>query len=87
MGNGLVTMFPRAAAELINFFNLLILNLSRFSFSGFFSIPSWWLVARRWPAITFAVLDEIAWAFATALESVALISMLCFFFVCCGCHI
>ncbi|KAK2991774.1 hypothetical protein RJ640_015508 [Escallonia rubra] len=40
-----------------------------------------------WPELDFSIVDTVVWSFVTALESVALVSMLCFFFVFCGCTI
>ncbi|KAJ8766434.1 hypothetical protein K2173_022493 [Erythroxylum novogranatense] len=48
----------------------------------------------RWPEFDFSYLslrwleisiDEVLWTFVTVLESVALVAMLCYFFVFCGC--
>ncbi|KAM7474321.1 hypothetical protein LguiB_021564 [Lonicera macranthoides] len=40
---------------------------------------------RGWlPEVDFSVVDTVMWSFITAFESVALVSMLCFFFVFCG---
>ncbi|WOL12981.1 hypothetical protein Cni_G21750 [Canna indica] len=33
------------------------------------------------------VVDDVVWAFVAAFESVVLVSMLCFFYVFCGCTI
>ncbi|KAG6482443.1 uncharacterized protein LOC122016834 [Zingiber officinale] len=41
----------------------------------------------RWRAVTAEAIDEVAWAAVTVLESVALISMLCCFFLFCGCSL
>ncbi|KAB2009955.1 hypothetical protein ERO13_D10G180800v2 [Gossypium hirsutum] len=37
----------------------------------------------RWEDIS--IVDDVLWTFVTVLESLALISMLCFFFIFCGC--
>lgn len=39
----------------------------------------WWL--------DFSILDSVLWTFVYAMESLALVAMLCFFFVFCGCTI
>lgn len=40
----------------------------------------------QWPdMVDMSVVDRVGWAFVVAFESLALASMLCFFFVCCGC--
>ncbi|XP_019706477.1 uncharacterized protein [Elaeis guineensis] len=47
-------------------------------------------LTSSWPDINFSpisMVDSILWTFVTAFESVALVAMLCFFFVCCGCTI
>ncbi|KAK4746143.1 hypothetical protein SAY87_012455 [Trapa incisa] len=44
-------------------------------------------VLQRWPEIDFNFLDEVIWSLVTVLESVALVSMLCFFFLFCGCTV
>lgn len=43
----------------------------------------------RWPelGLGFSILDDVVWSLVTAFESVALVSMLCFFFLFCGCTI
>lgn len=41
----------------------------------------------RWRAVTAEAIDEVAWALVTVLESVALVSMLCCFFLFCGCSL
>ncbi|KAI3440502.1 uncharacterized protein J3R85_003585 [Psidium guajava] len=43
----------------------------------------------RWPelGLGFSILDDVVWTLVTAFESVALVSMLCFFFLFCGCTI
>ncbi|KAE8717802.1 hypothetical protein F3Y22_tig00110020pilonHSYRG00075 [Hibiscus syriacus] len=35
----------------------------------------------------FSIVDDVLWTFVTVLESLALLSMLCFFFVFCGCTV
>ncbi|KAH1147063.1 hypothetical protein AAZX31_15G132300 [Glycine max] len=32
-----------------------------------------------------SLVDDILWALVTGLESIALLAMLCYFFLCCGC--
>jgi len=42
----------------------------------------------RWSGMmTVSIVDEVVWRVVTAFESVALVSMLCFFFLFCGCTI
>ncbi|XP_039155296.1 uncharacterized protein LOC120286822 [Eucalyptus grandis] len=43
----------------------------------------------RWPelGLGFSILDDVVWSLVMAFESVALVSMLCFFFLFCGCTI
>ncbi|CAL0316546.1 unnamed protein product [Lupinus luteus] len=42
----------------------------------------------RWSGImSVSIVDELIWRIVTAFESVALVSMLCFFFLFCGCTI
>ncbi|MCL7030242.1 hypothetical protein MKW94_017881 [Papaver nudicaule] len=33
----------------------------------------------------FNIVDSVVWSFITAVETLALVAMLCFFFVLCGC--
>uniref|UniRef100_A0ACD5YPJ0 Uncharacterized protein n=1 Tax=Avena sativa TaxID=4498 RepID=A0ACD5YPJ0_AVESA len=43
---------------------------------------------RRWPELVPDVpfvVDAVLWGVITAVESVALVSMVCCFFLCCGC--
>lgn len=45
-------------------------------------------VTRRWPEVVRDVpllVDAALWGVVTAVESVALVSMLCCFYLCCGC--
>ncbi|KAL4379268.1 hypothetical protein GQ457_02G036980 [Hibiscus cannabinus] len=51
-------------------------------------------IQRRWPLrwasmglpqLSFSIVDDVVWSVVTAFESVALVSMLCFFFLFCGC--
>ncbi|OVA16736.1 hypothetical protein BVC80_1543g187 [Macleaya cordata] len=55
-----------------------------FNFSYF---SSWWTVTEqlRWPDFDFSIVDNVMWSFITAIESLVLVSMLCLFFVFCGC--
>ncbi|KDP23373.1 hypothetical protein JCGZ_23207 [Jatropha curcas] len=41
----------------------------------------------RWPELNFSIIDDVMWSLITAFESVALVSMLCFFFLFCGCTV
>ncbi|KAJ7980424.1 Transmembrane protein [Quillaja saponaria] len=43
----------------------------------------WNLEGLRW--FNFSIVDDVLWSFVTALESIALVAMLCYFFVFCGC--
>ncbi|KEH43112.1 hypothetical protein MtrunA17_Chr1g0192891 [Medicago truncatula] len=46
------------------------------------------LSATRWSElINISIVDEFVWGIVTAFESVALVSMLCFFFLSYGCTI
>ncbi|KAG9457775.1 hypothetical protein H6P81_002283 [Aristolochia fimbriata] len=70
------------------------IDLSVFSWTGYSSV-------FRWPDIDlsgmtpnwsnyhldFSIVDTVLWSFVTAVESVAVVSMLCFFFLFCGCSI
>ncbi|EXB47150.1 hypothetical protein L484_003986 [Morus notabilis] len=52
-------------------------------------ISNWdrqWLL-RGWESLTLSIVDDVVWTVITAFESVALASMLCFFFLFCGCTI
>ncbi|KAG2695824.1 hypothetical protein I3843_07G030600 [Carya illinoinensis] len=53
--------------------------------------PSLGLVGRRrwsWRDLSLSwIVDDVMWGMITAFESVALVSMLCFFFVFCGCTV
>ncbi|CDP15238.1 unnamed protein product [Coffea canephora] len=61
--------------------------------------PNWGLHGFRFSALApnrwsprfwmpdFSIIDNVLWSFVTAFESVALVSMLCFFFIFCGCTI
>ncbi|CAN1129549.1 hypothetical protein LINPERPRIM_LOCUS17502 [Linum perenne] len=46
-----------------------------------------WGPHRWWPELGFSIVDEVVWSLISAVESVALVSMLCFFFLFCGCTI
>jgi len=61
-------------------------------------VQEWWqwsspeqlsaAAARRWPEMVRDVpllVDAALWGVVTAVESVALVSMMCCFFLCCGC--
>ncbi|KAK7356169.1 hypothetical protein VNO80_15435 [Phaseolus coccineus] len=42
----------------------------------------------RWSGMmSVSIVDDVVWRVVTAFESVALVSMLCFFFLFCGCTI
>ncbi|KAL4286918.1 hypothetical protein HN51_027867 [Arachis hypogaea] len=42
----------------------------------------------RWSGVVgLSIVDDVVWGVVTAFESVALVSMLCFFFLFCGCTI
>uniref|UniRef100_A0A2P2IJC5 Uncharacterized protein n=1 Tax=Rhizophora mucronata TaxID=61149 RepID=A0A2P2IJC5_RHIMU len=57
-----------------------VFRWSDFNFS--YLISGWTQESFRW--LEFSI-DEVLWTFVTVLESVALASMLCYFFVFCGC--
>ncbi|XP_034219178.1 uncharacterized protein LOC117630587 [Prunus dulcis] len=42
---------------------------------------------RWWPELSLSIVDDVVWPLVTAFESVALVSMLFFFFVFCGCTV
>ncbi|CAI0551783.1 unnamed protein product [Linum tenue] len=42
---------------------------------------------QRWSELGVSIVDELVWSLVSAVESVALVSMLCFFFLFCGCTI
>ncbi|CAL4914108.1 unnamed protein product [Urochloa decumbens] len=57
-------------------------------------VQEWWQLgtaaaaAPRWPELVRDVpllVDAALWGVVTAVESVALVSMMCCFFLCCGC--
>ncbi|KAB2621624.1 hypothetical protein D8674_023806 [Pyrus ussuriensis x Pyrus communis] len=57
---------------------------------------SWWrstsaFRSRRllewFPELSLSIVDDVVWPLVTAFESVALVSMLFFFFVFCGCTV
>ncbi|KAJ8529632.1 hypothetical protein K7X08_036467 [Anisodus acutangulus] len=56
------------------------------SISFAFSPRQW---SWSWPDLDlpFSIVDSIVWSIISAVESVALVSFLCFFFVFCGCTI
>ncbi|XP_060960442.1 uncharacterized protein LOC115722615 [Cannabis sativa] len=43
----------------------------------------WSLESFRW--FDLSIVDDLVWTFISLVESLALLSMLCFFFVFCGC--
>lgn len=53
--------------------------------------PQHYLTAMSWPStwITreLSFVDDVVWSVVTAVESVALLSMFCFFFLFCGCTV
>lgn len=51
------------------------------------SSPSRWWWRPFDLRIDFSVIDSVLWSVVVAVESVALVSMLCFFFLFCGCNI
>ncbi|KAK9161765.1 hypothetical protein Syun_008106 [Stephania yunnanensis] len=59
-------------------------TISVFRWPGF---DFWNLTSFRWPEIDFSIVDSVVWSFVTAFESLALVAMLCFFFVFCGCTV
>ncbi|PIA60983.1 hypothetical protein AQUCO_00300475v1 [Aquilegia coerulea] len=62
---------------------------------NFSYITSWWgphsssFSWSWWPDLdfSFSIVDSVMWSFITAIESLALVAMLCFFFLCCGCTV
>ncbi|KAG4122732.1 hypothetical protein ERO13_D11G284500v2 [Gossypium hirsutum] len=62
----------------------------RWVFSDLISVRQWpmrWGHVE-WPQLSrfsFSIVDDVVWSLITAFESVALVSMLCFFFLFCGC--
>lgn len=51
-------------------------------------VSSNWGRLLRWrPALSLSIVDDVVWSLITAFESVALVSMLGFFFLFCGCTI
>ncbi|OAY27631.1 hypothetical protein MANES_15G002400v8 [Manihot esculenta] len=57
-----------------------IFRWPEFDFS--YLTTGWSLQSFRW--FDFSI-DDVVWTFVTVLESVALVAMLCYFFVFCGC--
>lgn len=61
--------------------------------SSYLTPPLRWshgLSAPRWSPhnlINSSIVDDVVWSLVTAVESVALVSMLCFFYVFCGCTV
>ncbi|XP_019084704.1 PREDICTED: uncharacterized protein LOC109126080 [Camelina sativa] len=56
-----------------------------FTSSG--SVPRWLSWRRPELSLLSVVVDDVVWKVVTAFESVALVSMLCFFFLFCGCTV
>ncbi|ONI04242.1 hypothetical protein PRUPE_6G310900 [Prunus persica] len=55
-----------------------------------FRSPMGWAprsLLRWWPELSLSIVDDVVWPLVTAFESVALVSMLFFFFVFCGCTV
>ncbi|KAJ8752336.1 hypothetical protein K2173_003972 [Erythroxylum novogranatense] len=60
------------------------------SVSTSFVTPRWVSDPRRLlrlPELGMSIVDDVIWSVVTAFESVALVSMLCFFFLFCGCTV
>ncbi|WOG86916.1 hypothetical protein DCAR_0206135 [Daucus carota subsp. sativus] len=59
----------------------------RLLLSGF--LPSWRPedIHRFMPTLDFSIIDTLLWSVISALESVAIVFMLCFFYIFCGCTI
>ncbi|KAH7865131.1 hypothetical protein Vadar_002625 [Vaccinium darrowii] len=62
--------------------------------SSYLTPPSWShglsVFSPRWSPhnlINSSIVDDVVWSLVTAVESVALVSMLCFFYVFCGCTV
>ncbi|WCJ43070.1 hypothetical protein M5689_023833 [Euphorbia peplus] len=70
-------------------------STSMFNWLGFYSSLRWSSGGSlrdptrllRWPDLSFSIVDDVMWSLITAFESVALVSMLCFFFLFCGCTV
>ncbi|KAJ9699850.1 hypothetical protein PVL29_005627 [Vitis rotundifolia] len=58
-----------------------IFRWPEFDFSYF--TAGWSTQSFSW--LDFSILDSVLWTFVYVLESLALVTMLCFFFVFCGC--
>ncbi|GLT96436.1 hypothetical protein SLE2022_140580 [Rubroshorea leprosula] len=76
-------MAIRWATSALRWFDFDLLSLR----SSIFSVSS----SFHWPQLSFSfglsVVDDLVWPLVTAFESVALVSMLCFFFLFCGCTV
>ncbi|XP_019168809.1 PREDICTED: uncharacterized protein LOC109164716 [Ipomoea nil] len=59
---------------------------SAFRISLSFSPRTWWW-AVNYLDFSLSFVETVIWSLISAVESVALVSMLCFFFLCCGCTI
>ncbi|KAK3188085.1 hypothetical protein Dsin_027646 [Dipteronia sinensis] len=44
-----------------------------------------WSLQRSLTRLLYFTIDELLWSFVTVFESLALVSMLCYFFLFCGC--
>ncbi|KAK6242938.1 hypothetical protein QUC31_009347 [Theobroma cacao] len=85
-GRWATSAFRRVASELVSFRSS-ILRWPQFVSSSMF-VPRWGFFG--WPELSsfsFSVVDDVVWGLITAFESVALVSMLCFFFLFCGCTV
>ncbi|XP_068668938.1 uncharacterized protein [Aristolochia californica] len=60
-------------------------KMSKESWPWRFHIPPVW----RWKRLDFqlSILDDVLFKIVSIVEAILLVSVLCFFFLCCGCHI
>ncbi|XP_062108836.1 uncharacterized protein LOC133819571 [Humulus lupulus] len=48
-------------------------------------LTSGWSIESSFRWLDFSIVDDLVWTFISVVESLALLSMLCFFFLFCGC--
>lgn len=61
-------------------------RLSRSTLQSYFRWPDLNLgMLRMSQLFNFSVVDSVVWAFVVLFESLALVAMLCFFYIFCGC--
>jgi hypothetical protein len=70
-GGGFVSMFRRRLRDV----------------SAALRLPCDLLLLRGWPGLLLdhPAIDAVFWGVVTVVESVALVAMICAFFLCCGC--